>query len=566
MKTTKNVWILVIWLSLTVLQVEISTQNSWNWFEAQQLCKENNDSLPKPNTFSSWTRQHWTSQYRRYSFWIKILGCYNDTEPDDTQTFQMDIPSAGFCQEICATVNSSTFGIKKECKCFGNLFMEQPVSQNHCNMVHQTTGRFTELGSINAYTLYESDFNVTKRDKIYCVAIQCHKHKQFYFVPDANCSLSFGAVCQNSVSKSYQNWTSSMQLCKKENSSYLAGNISLNDIDQTCDRLNVTLTGPSWLGVAKELYMGSDRGVPVKTEEMKSFLQCVKCQGDYCGYFVNCTERLDTVYCEKGFSTATIKPATAIDKHGTTWSVSLTSDISTQTSESLTASSKPGTTQSVTYTSDAFKHTPETSTSKQGINNSSNTLSIILPVVVTVVLIGCFATAAVFYIRRKRGLRNQNNIQLDSNDTDNNYTDIDIDVKNKNYFVLETNYSSSHVQTDESNPYKDISEGIYDHLRDKESRKRNEKDGKANDSNLYKETDGGLYDHLRDMEFGKSTEENDYDHAPPAPEQDYSAQGRMNEHTFNTEYDHSMSFYDYKQHDQVIEETDGGYAKTVNVS
>lgn len=166
---------------------------------------------------------------------------------------------------------------------------------------------------------------------------------------------------------------------------------------------------------------------------------------------------------------------------------------------------------------------------------------------------------------------NQNNKQLESNDTDNNYTDIDIDVKNKNYFFLEpqseTNYSSSHiVQTDESNPYKDTAEGIYDHLRDKESRKRNKEDGKENDSNPYKETDGGLYDHLRETEFGKSTEENDYDHAPAAAEQDSSAHGRMNEQTSDNDYDHAMSFYDYKQHDQVIEETDGGYAKTVNVS
>lgn len=46
----------------------------------------------------------------------------------------------------------------KECKCFGKLSLEQPVSQKDCNTVPQAAGeiRFTELGSINAYTLYES--------------------------------------------------------------------------------------------------------------------------------------------------------------------------------------------------------------------------------------------------------------------------------------------------------------------------------------------------------------------------------------------------------------------------
>ncbi|XP_055999493.1 uncharacterized protein LOC130047875 [Ostrea edulis] len=582
MNTNKDGWSLVLWLSLAVLHAA----EAWTWFEAQKLCRENNDSLlnPRMHNLPKRNYSYWTGDYRRYSFRIKILDCYKEHSNDATQNFQMDIPSAGFCQEICATMNSSIFGIKdEECKCFKTLPVDKPVKQKQCAVTPQTDKeiKFAERGGEFAYTLYESDFNVTERGATTCVAVQCQEKKQFYFHSD--CSLPFQAVCKNAVSKSNQSWKSSMEICKDQHSSYLVGNVSLNDVYQTCDRLDISLTSPSWIGVAKEVYYGYDRGIPIHIEETGSFLGCGQC--DYrhdCSSFVECTERVDAVLCEKGFSTRTTEPTTAPHKTGT-HSITPSSDISTQTSESVTAGNRPRTTQTFTSILKTSIYTSETSikdmlpisttssvfhTNKRDVTNSSDTLSIVLPLVMTSIFIGCFATGTILYIRRKKILENQNNKQLEPNDTDNNYTDIDIDVKNKNYFVLEpqseTNYSSSHiVQTDESNPYKDTAEGVYDHLRDKESRKRNEKDGKYNYSNPYKETDGRLYHHIRDTEFGKSTAENHYDHAPHAAEQDYSAHGGK---ASDTEYDHAMSFYDYKQHNQVIEETDGGYAKTVTVS
>lgn len=61
---------------------------------------------------------------------------------------------------------------------------------------------------------------------------------------------------------------------------------------------------------------------------------------------------------------------------------------------------------------------------------------------------------------------------MDLKDTDNSYANIDVDVNNANYVVLqpqsETNYDRLHVGlSDESNPYKNTADGIYDQVRDK---------------------------------------------------------------------------------------------------
>jgi hypothetical protein len=50
-----------------------------------------------------------------------------------------------------------------------------------------------------------------------------------------------------------------MDVCKMRHS-YLAGNIFLDDINKTCNALNITLIAPSWIGVASEVYYGEDIG------------------------------------------------------------------------------------------------------------------------------------------------------------------------------------------------------------------------------------------------------------------------------------------------------------------
>jgi hypothetical protein len=58
----------------------LSAQKAWTWFEAQQLCEQNNDSLPSHLTFRSQNlsaQEYWLGRYRRSSFWIKILGIFD---------------------------------------------------------------------------------------------------------------------------------------------------------------------------------------------------------------------------------------------------------------------------------------------------------------------------------------------------------------------------------------------------------------------------------------------------------------------------------------------------------
>lgn len=55
-------------------------------------------------------------------------------------------------------------------------------------------------------------------------------------------------------------WKTALDYCKSENS-ILLGNVNLQKVDEACNVINETVTGPSWLGIAKEIYISIDRGI-----------------------------------------------------------------------------------------------------------------------------------------------------------------------------------------------------------------------------------------------------------------------------------------------------------------
>lgn len=59
---------------------------------------------------------------------------------------------------------------------------------------------------------------------------------------------------------SYSDWQSSSVACKSKHDSYLLGNVDLTKPKQTCNLIQGQPTGPSWLGIAKELYISNDGG------------------------------------------------------------------------------------------------------------------------------------------------------------------------------------------------------------------------------------------------------------------------------------------------------------------
>lgn len=58
----------------------------------------------------------------------------------------------------------------------------------------------------------------------------------------------------------YGNWSMSSSVCKSTQMSYLFGDVNLTDVSDACNQIQGEVTGPSWLGVAKEIYISVDRG------------------------------------------------------------------------------------------------------------------------------------------------------------------------------------------------------------------------------------------------------------------------------------------------------------------
>lgn len=53
----------------------------------------------------------------------------------------------------------------------------------------------------------------------------------------------------------YSGWQSSLSECKLKHNSYPLGDVDLTHPAQACDLIHKQPTGPSWIGIAKELYI-----------------------------------------------------------------------------------------------------------------------------------------------------------------------------------------------------------------------------------------------------------------------------------------------------------------------
>lgn len=62
---------------------------------------------------------------------------------------------------------------------------------------------------------------------------------------------------------------SSLAECKSQHNSYLLGDVNLTDPRQACNLIQGQPLGPSWIGIAKEIYISIDGG---KFQYNKRFL------------------------------------------------------------------------------------------------------------------------------------------------------------------------------------------------------------------------------------------------------------------------------------------------------
>lgn len=62
------------------------------------------------------------------------------------------------------------------------------------------------------------------------------------------------------VYSNFNNWQSSSTECKSNNNSYLLGDIDLTEPAKACALIQGKPLGPSWIGIAKEVYMSNAEG------------------------------------------------------------------------------------------------------------------------------------------------------------------------------------------------------------------------------------------------------------------------------------------------------------------
>lgn len=62
------------------------------------------------------------------------------------------------------------------------------------------------------------------------------------------------------VNGKYSDWQSSLSKCKSEHNSYPLGDVDITNPTEACVLIQGQHQGPSWLGIAKEVYISNDGG------------------------------------------------------------------------------------------------------------------------------------------------------------------------------------------------------------------------------------------------------------------------------------------------------------------
>lgn len=468
-------------VSLTALSSGSCSESvpSEKWHDAQMLCSKNKTVLTNVlYNASSADGYYWTGYYVRMSQWIKIIGCFRDSNVERTsllkRTFEMQFPSAGLCQENCLTFNYSVFGIKStKCVCLQNVPQEENEGASQCQRLcenkysNETSIKFLQdCGGEKNYNVFKSDF--FKQDwpsttKMECLSIQCSE-KKFY---PKNCATYLARVCNKTVLHvDSKIWKESTQLCKAEKDAYLSGDLPTNDAKQACNLINGFASGPSWLGIAKEKYISVHRGqiLPLLGTPLTTYLyprRCLKCNSSNC-VFADCVDNNNVVCMQMQQTTTT---TTRHISPGTTMTIN-ESYTNTGKCSSTTDSSK----SVILETTFAIHSTYRNESLMKSKDDSVPIISIVLPVAI-VITVGSVALILGLLWKRRQTEKKAKTKQT-QHDTDSSQYSEQNNVEHSlpnNYFVLTKTKScvdSTNFTTDKygENPYNKSSDGDYDHL------------------------------------------------------------------------------------------------------
>lgn len=453
------------------------------WYNAQMLCRENNTVLTNVlYNASSADGYYWTGYHVRMSQWIKIIGCFRDSNVERTsllkRTFEMQFPSAGLCQENCLTFNYSVFGVKStKCVCLQNVPRENSEGSSQCQRLcenkysNETSIKFSQdCGGEHNYNVFKSDFfkqDSTSTTEMECLSIQCSE-KKFY---PKTCGTYLARVCNKTVlNVNSKIWKESTQLCKAEKDAYLSGDLPTNDANHACSLINGFASGPSWLGIVKERYISVQRGqiLPRLGTPLTTYLhprRCLKCNSSNC-MFADCVD-INNVVCMQMQQTTT----TTTTRHSSSSTTMTINESYTNTGEfiSTTDSSKSVNLETTIF---AIYSTSRNESLMKSKDDSVPIISIALPVAIFITVGSVALILGILWKRRQT--EEKAKIKQTQHDTDSpqfsKKNNVDHSLPN-NYFVLaktksDSNVDSTNYTTDKysENPYNESSHGDYDHL------------------------------------------------------------------------------------------------------
>lgn len=168
----------------------------------------------------------------------------------------------------------------------------------------------------------------------------------------------------------------------------------------------------------------------------------------------------------------------------------------------------------ITY-SDKDQSSSINTTQQMSSPSDQLTLKIALPVITVIIILLLCAMAVVFYSRRRKMTKadGTTKAQIESGPRQNIGSNVDC-VQNNSYFVLEQcpQYISKGSVSSNESPYNNSEEGVYDHLRDKKSRKPEVEDTYQHASASVNR-DRSEYDTMANALYKKQEEDDSYDYS-----------------------------------------------------
>nr|XP_034312939.1 uncharacterized protein LOC105318806 [Crassostrea gigas] len=273
---------------------EFVSNKTMNWTEAVQYCRTRNSILVSSPTQTDHEWNHWTRKQWRISPWIHVIGCFNETQIDPSQTVNNTLtsPSVVTCQQECSTAHYTFFGLKNtSCVCLSDPFsVTEAIDPRLCNTSCSTSEILNDCGGPGTYSVYQAgdliSFDEYDLNATY-MALKCSK-TAWTFVFLQSSTLTVNCQCRRPGTElidtvySNWNWKDCYKNCKREGQ-YLHGDYDVLDPVSACQGIQAGNVY-TWVGIARQNFISFSSDLSYSLQR-----QCETCRQSNCS-LTSCSE------------------------------------------------------------------------------------------------------------------------------------------------------------------------------------------------------------------------------------------------------------------------------------